>query len=76
MAPPYVNENPNIELTEEGLLVAEDEKRDSVTESYEAEAFESDEVEETLDDIAYPEQLPDTGSPELAAIREDRALDE
>ncbi len=54
MAPPYVEENDDIELNEMGLEVAEDEKRDAVTDKYETLAKEADEPEETLDDIAYP----------------------
>lgn len=55
MAPPYVDEDPNLELTRRGLRVAENEKRDSMTEEYERQAVAGDNTDEALDDIAYPE---------------------
>ena len=70
MAPPYVDEDPNMEMVENGLEVAEDEKRDAVTDLYEDAALASDETEAALDDIDYPEGGAKSTSPELSAIRE------
>lgn len=69
MAPPYVDDDNAIELTEMGMEVAENEKRDAVTREYEAEAIASDDPEEALDDIAYPKGGEAGPSPELAAMR-------
>ena len=69
MAPPYVDDDPNQEMVEKGLRIAENEKRDAVTDSYEKEALSSDDSQESLDDIAYPGTSDNTGSPELSAMR-------
>lgn len=68
MAPPYVDEDPDMESVRQGLRVAEDEKRDAVTDEYEAEARVSGSEEESLDDISYPKGEPSAGNPELDAI--------
>lgn len=68
MAPPYVDENPNVELVEKGMRIAENEKRDAVTDTYEEQALESEETTAALDDIAYPEGSADTVAPEISAI--------
>ncbi len=68
MAPPYVDEDINLESVRKGMRVAEDEKRDLVAENYEAEARMAEDSEDQLDDI--DRTLEDGGdeSPELAAI--------
>lgn len=71
MAPPYVDENPNVDLVEQGMRVAENEKRDAVTGAYENEAAASDEPEEALDAIMYPEGSAKAGDPELSAVKVD-----
>ena len=72
MAPPYVDDDLNMELTERGMRVAENEKRDAVTGRDEAGAAESPESEAALDDIAYPEGDAEAVSPEQSAMREAR----
>ena len=42
-------------MTDKGRQIAENEKRDSVIEEYEKQALESENTEERLDDISYPE---------------------
>lgn len=72
MQSPFLEEDPNTEMTRRGLRVAENEKRDSVTAEYERRALESGETEEILDDIAYPEgDDAEGGDPELSAIKND-----
>jgi hypothetical protein len=53
MAPPYVNEDPNEAMVEQGLDLAEDEVREAVADAYEASALLSDDPSESLDDIDY-----------------------
>lgn len=72
MAPPYVDENPNVELTNRGMRIAENEKRDTITRGYEEAAVESDETEEALDDISYPAGGNSSKSPEVRAMKEER----
>ncbi|MFT4176136.1 MAG: hypothetical protein QM627_05720 [Luteolibacter sp.] len=70
MAPPYVDEDPNLAQVQRGLEAAESERRDAVTDDYEASARLSDDPEEALDDIDY-ERDEASGAPELSAIHED-----
>jgi hypothetical protein len=70
MAPPYVDEDVNLALVEEGMDVAENETRDTVADAYEATARLSDDPEETLDDLDYSKD-DDSIAPELDAIHED-----
>ena len=67
-APPYVDEEPNIALVEQGLELAEDETRDAVAEAYEEGARQSEDSEEAMDDIDYVEAEDDETAPELAAM--------
>ena len=67
-APPYVDEEPNISLVEQGMEAAEDETRDAVAEAYEASARLSDDPAATLNDIDYMEAEEASTSPELAAM--------
>ena len=76
MAPPYVDDDPNMELTEQGMRAAENERRDEVTGGYEAAATQSSESDEALDGISYPGGDAETGSPELSAMKEDRPASE
>lgn len=68
MAPPYVDEDPYLDSVRQGLKVAEDEKRDAVTDEYEEQARASANEEESLDDISYPKGNASGSSPELDAI--------
>jgi hypothetical protein len=70
MAPPYVDENLELEETERGVRAAEDERRDAVTQAYENEAMESEDPEEALDDISYPADDDSELSPEVRAMHE------
>jgi hypothetical protein len=68
-APPYVDEEPNISLVEQGLELAEDETRDAVADAYEASARRSEDSSDSLDDIDYVEaEDDDTTPPELSAM--------
>jgi hypothetical protein len=67
-APPYVDEEPNIALVEQGMELAEDETRDAVADAYEASARGNENSAESLDDIDYMEAEDDTTPPELAAM--------
>ena len=58
-APPYVDEEPNISLVEQGLEVAEDETRDAVADAYEASARLNADPGDSLDDIDYVEAEED-----------------
>lgn len=53
MAPQWVDENPNIDGVEEGLNVAENEKRELAEQQVQQAARRSDEPEEALDDAAF-----------------------
>ena len=71
MAPPYVDEDVNEALVENGLDVAENERRETMADTYEANAAQSDESGEELDDIDY--SAGDGGSvpPEISAMHEE-----
>lgn len=70
-APPYVDEDPNITLVEQGLELAEDETRDAVAEAYEEGARESADPAESMDDIDFIEAEESSIPPELAAMHEE-----
>ena len=76
MAPPYVDEDPNLASVEDGLDTAENELRDTVADAYEATAKQSEDPEEALDDIDYEKEDTGLGSPELAAMEEKEAPEE
>ena len=68
-APPYVDEEPNISLVEQGMEVAEDETRDAVADAYEASARLNEDSADSLNDIDYLEAEEDeTTAPELSAM--------
>ncbi len=71
MAPPYVDEDPNLALVEEGLDVAENEIRDAVADDYEASARLSEDEEEELNDIDFTDDGDDDSAPEISAMHED-----
>ena len=71
MAPPYADDNVNMDLVQQGLDEAEDETRDAVADAYEASARLSDEPLESLDDIDFNEAEGISTSPELSAMHED-----
>ena len=68
MAPPYVDEDPDMEMVEQGLETAENETRDAVADAYEASARLSDDPLESLDDIDFAEGEEVSTTPELAAM--------
>lgn len=70
MAPPYVDEDPNLALVEEGMEEADTETREAVTDGYEASAILSDDPEAELDDIDFA-AADDATAAELDAIYED-----
>ncbi len=70
-APPYVDEEPNISLVEQGLEVAEDEIRGAVADAYEEGARDSEDPSESLDDIDYVEAEDEVVAPELAAMHQE-----
>lgn len=67
MAPPWGDENVNLDLVREGLEAADDELRDAVSDEYEEDALEEDDVSESLDDIDRDDDESD-GSPEVGAM--------
>lgn len=71
MAPPYVDEDPNLALVEQGMKEAENETRDAVADDYEASARLSDDEEGELDDIDFAAGDDPTTAPELAAMHEE-----
>jgi hypothetical protein len=75
-APPYVDEEPNISLVEQGLDVAEDEIRSAVADAYEEGARSSADVNESLDDIDYVETEDESVAPELAAMHRESIPEE
>jgi hypothetical protein len=75
-APPYVDEEPNISLVEQGLDVAEDEIRSAVADAYEEGARSSADVSESLDDIDYVETEDESVAPELAAMHRESIPEE
>ena len=68
MAPPYVDEDANEAMVEQGLEAAEDEVRDSVADAYEESAQGSADPQEMMDDIDYGEAEGDDAPPEIEAI--------
>lgn len=77
MAPPYVDEDPNQALVEQGVDEAENELREAVADDYEASARLSDDADEELDDIDFAATDGESGeAPEVAAIHEDSILPE
>jgi hypothetical protein len=70
-APPYVDEDPNIDLVQQGLDAADDEIRDTMAEVYETRALASDEQAESLDDVDFTEAEEESVAPELAAMHEE-----
>jgi len=73
MAPPYVDEDVNVDLVAQGMEIADSEIRDTVADAYEATARLSDDPEEAFNDIDYSKD-DDSSSPELSAMHE--AMDE
>lgn len=69
-APPYVNEEPNLSMVQQGLDLAEDEVREAVIDAYEEGALLSEEPQESLDDIDYDDGGVEQGPAELMAIHE------
>jgi len=69
-APPYVNEEPNLSMVQQGLDLAEDEVREAVIDVYEEGALLSEEPQESLDDIDYDDGGVEQGPAELTAIHE------
>ncbi len=70
-APPFLDEDPDIELVQQGLDEAEDEAREAVAEAYQTSALLGDEPEESLDDIDFTEAEGESGAPEVNAIHEE-----
>lgn len=76
MAPPYVDEDPNLALVQQGVDEAENEIREAVADDYEASAKLSDDVDEELDDIDFSSTDDSAEAPEVAAIHEESMLPE
>ena len=76
MAPPYVDEDVNETMVEQGLEVAEDELRDVVADSYEEGAREAGDPQQMMDDIDYSEAEADEGVPETDAMHGDVVREE
>lgn len=76
MAPPYVDDDVNVDLVQRGLDEAEDETREAVADAYEASAMASDDPVESLNDIDYNEAEELSITPELSAMHEDGGADE
>lgn len=74
MAPPFVDDDVNADLVQQGMDVAEDETRKLVSETYESEALQSDEKEEFLDDIEYPEDEVSHGTYADPGVATDESL--
>ena len=70
MAPPYTDENIEIDEVAIGMEAAENDTRDAITDAYENSAQESDDPEEALDDIDYTLSDGTLGPPEQNAIHE------
>jgi len=68
MAPPYVDEDANEAMVEQGLEAAEDELRDFVADSYEEGAREAADPQQMMDDIDYTEAEGDEVAPEIDAM--------
>ncbi|RYG95535.1 MAG: hypothetical protein EON58_13960 [Alphaproteobacteria bacterium] len=73
-APPYVDENPNLALVQQGVDEAENEIREAVADDYEASARLSDEADEELDDIDFSSTDDQVDAPEVTAIHEESVL--
>jgi hypothetical protein len=71
MAPPYVDEDPELAMLQEGLDTAENEIRDAVADAYEVGARRSEDPEMAFDDIDYIEAEDASMPPELAALHEE-----
>ncbi|MEO5916274.1 MAG: hypothetical protein ABIS50_18695 [Luteolibacter sp.] len=71
MAPPYIDEDPNLALVEEGMDEAENDLREAVADDYEASARLGDNEEDELDDIDFTASEDSTTAPEVAAIHEE-----
>ncbi len=70
--PPFINESPNIDLVEEGLDVAEDERREAAEEKFVEEELDDDEIQQTLDeDFDDDETSGYPSAPELSAIHQE-----
>jgi len=76
MAPPYVDDDVNVDLVQQGLDEAEDETREAVADAYEASARLSDDPLESLDDIDFTEAEDLSTSPEFSAMHEELDGDE
>ena len=76
MAPPYVDEDANEAMVEQGLEVAEDELRDVVADSYEEGAREAADPQQMMDDIDYGEAEEDEGAPEIEAMHDELVPEE
>ncbi|RYD74047.1 MAG: hypothetical protein EOP84_20555 [Verrucomicrobiaceae bacterium] len=74
MAPPYVDEDPNLALVQQGVDEAENEIREAVSDGYEANALLSDDSEGELDDIDFSSGDDSSTAPEIAAIHEETVL--
>lgn len=70
MAPPYVDEDPNLELVKQGLDEAENETREAIADDYETNALLSDDPEGELDDIDFTESDDGSEPPEISAMHE------
>jgi hypothetical protein len=70
MAPPYVDEDPNLALVEQGLNEAENETREAVADDYAESALLSDDPEAELNDIDFDEADDDLLAPEVSAMHE------
>lgn len=68
MAPPYINEDPNLASVRQGMNVAEDEKRQMVADDYESIARGRDDSAAALDDIDRTLGEGGDMAPELDAI--------
>ena len=76
MAPPYVDESPELAAIEQGLEEAENERREAVADAYEATARLSDDPDEALDDVDYTLTESEDVAPELSAMRTEEEEDE
>lgn len=71
MAPPFIDEdNIEMDLVEQGMGLAEEERRGAINEIYEDSAAASEDPEAALDDVDYTDDESDSRGPEVAAIHE------
>ena len=68
MAPPYVDDDDDMAMLQQGLDTAENEIRDAVADAYEADARLSDNPTEMFNDIDFTEAEEPSATPELAAM--------